>query len=48
MRAKSDLTDQSECGLPYSVFGELAVKLVFTEAADQATVGQVTKKEPYI
>ena len=36
MRAKSDLTDQSECGLPYSVFGELAVKLVFTEAADQA------------
>ena len=36
MRAKSDLTDQSECGLPYSVFGELAVKLVFTEATDQA------------
>ena len=25
MRAKSDLTDQSECGLPYSVFGGLAV-----------------------
>ena len=35
MRAKSDLTDQSECGLPYSVFVELAVKLVFTEAASR-------------
>ena len=30
------LTDQSERGLPYSVFGGLAVKLVFTEATDQA------------
>ena len=41
MRAKSDLTDQSECGLPYSVFVELAVKPVCSLKLHPGTVGHV-------